>query len=88
MSRILIFVSSSHVVAVDGHRVAIAEEMELKRAAEVKVPTCTGEEPIWIVAEGVWGRQLGNGVHVDAPKGAVGVPAWQIWVLVNGGPQV
>ena len=61
--------------------------MEVKRAAEVKVPTCTGEEPIWIVAEGVSGRQLDNEVHVAAPKSVVGVQALQIWVFVNGGPQ-
>ena len=87
MFGILIFVSSSHTVAVDGQRVAMAEQRELKRAVEVKVPTCTGEEPIWIVAEGIWGRQLGNEVYVAAPKSVVGVQAWQIWVFVNGGPQ-
>ena len=52
--------------------------MELKRAAEVKVPTCTGEVPTWIVAEGVSGRQLGNEVQLAAPKSVVGVQALQI----------
>ena len=61
--------------------------MEVKRAPEVKVPTCTGEEPIWIVALGVWGRQLDSEVHVPAPKSVVGVQAWQIIVFVIGGPQ-
>ena len=62
--------------------------MEVKRAAEVKVPTCTGEVPTWIVAEGVSGRQLGNEVQLAAPKSVVGVQALQIWVFVNGGPQL
>lgn len=58
MLGITILDVSSHVVEVfvwvtGGHSDDTAAEMAEDNEVEVKVPTGTGEEPIWIVAVGV-----------------------------------
>ena len=87
MPLIGILVFWSHPVEARGQRADIALEMELTSSAEVSVPTGTGEEPICMVAEGVWGTQLGMEVHVPAPKSVVGVQKEQICVFVIAVPQ-
>ena len=87
MHLIGILVFWSHSVEAKGQSADMALEMELTSLAEVSVPIGTGEEPIYMVAEGVWGRQLEMEVHVLAPKSVVGVQTEQICVFVIAVPQ-